>query len=95
VKQKTRKGRGKGRGFPTLRLWYSEWVVERICEMRIKVITFWVIRFLDLSSFFYLESITRFRNCVCFLPQVKEWGGIYLFRLDYIETWCTIQKHLN
>jgi hypothetical protein len=95
VKQKTRKRGGIERGFPTIRLWYSEWIVERICEMRIDVVTFRVIRCLGLSSIFYLEGNTTFRNCICFLPQVKEWGGIYLFRLDYTETLCTTQKQLN
>jgi hypothetical protein len=52
VKQKTRKRGEIRRGFPVIRLWYSGWIVERSYEMRIKVITFRVIRFVDLSSFF-------------------------------------------
>jgi hypothetical protein len=81
VKQKTRKGGGIGRGFPTIRLWYSEWIVEGSCEMGVNFIAFRFIRFLDLSSFFYLESNTTSRNCIRFFPQVKEWGRIYLFIL--------------
>ena len=53
--------------------------------MRINLIALRVIRFLDLSSFCYLESNTTFRKCICFLPQVKEWDGIYLLRFDSIR----------
>ena len=77
MKQKTRKRGEIGTGFPNIRLWYSEWIVEGSREMGIYVITFRVIRFLDLSSFFYFESKMTFRNTICFLPQVKEWGSIY------------------